>query len=98
MTFEIARARSLYACAMPGISMLAADSQRCATACALGYAGILGAIEAIGYDTFATRARLGVVARAAVAWSAWRAPLPREAEAKAPVLRPRPDGQEITWA
>ena len=98
MTFEIARARSLYACAMPGVSLLAADSQRCATACALGYAGILGAIEAIGYDTFATRARLGMVARAAVAWSAWRAPVPREAEEKAPVSRPRPEGQEITWA
>jgi phytoene synthase len=98
MTFEIARTRSLYACAMPGVSMLAPDSQRCAHACALGYAGILGAIEAIGYDTFASRARLGFTARAAVAWNVWRMPVPREAEQKAPAPRPRTEGAEVTWA
>jgi len=72
MTFEIARARQLYAEAMPGIALLAADSRRCATACAVGYSGILGAIEEIGYDTFSTRARLGTVARAGVLWTTWR--------------------------
>jgi phytoene synthase len=74
MAYQIGRARSLYEAAMPGIALLAPDSRRCATACAVGYAGILGAIEDIGYDTFTTRARLGAVARAGVLWSAWRAP------------------------
>ena len=98
MTFEIARARSLYACAMPGIALLSADSQRCATACAIGYSGILGAIESIGYDTFASRARLGLGARAAVAWKVWRMPLPLGAEEKAPPIRARPEGAKVTWA
>ena len=97
MTFEIARARSLYACAMPGIALLAADSQRCATACAVGYAGILGAIEEIGYDTIATRARLGFGARAAVAWNVWRTPV-RQADERTPALRPPTDVPNITWA
>jgi phytoene synthase len=97
MTFEIARARSLYACAMPGIALLAADSQRCATACAVGYAGILSAIEEIGYDTFATRARLGFGARAAVAWNVWRTPV-RQTDERTPALRPPTDVPNITWA
>ena len=74
MRVEIARARALYAAATPGIALLTADSRRCAAACAIGYAGILGAIEGIGYDTFRTRARLGPVARAGVLWQAWRTP------------------------
>ena len=73
MAYEIGRARSLYETAMPGIALLAPDARQCATACAVGYAGILGAIEAIGYDTFTVRARLGTAARASVLWSAWRA-------------------------
>ncbi|MEP6733008.1 MAG: phytoene/squalene synthase family protein [bacterium] len=75
MQFEIARARALYELAMPGIALLSPDSRRCATACAVGYAGILGAIEQIGYDTFRTRARLGTVARAGVLWNVWRTPV-----------------------
>jgi phytoene synthase len=98
MTFEIARARSLYACAMPGIALLAPDSQRCASACAIGYSGILGAIESIGYDSFASRARLGLGARAAVAWKVWRMPIPLGAEEKAPPIRTRPEGAKVTWA
>ena len=98
MAFEIARARALYASAMPGITLLAPDSQRCATACAIGYSGILGAIEAIGYDTFATRARLGLGARAAVAWSVWRTPVVTAASEKAPPLRRHTDGPKVTWA
>ncbi len=73
MAFQIGRARSLYEAALPGIALLAPDSRRCATACAVGYAGILGAIEAIDYDTFNQRARLGMMARARVLWTAWRA-------------------------
>jgi phytoene synthase len=75
MRFEIARARTLYAQAAPGIALLAPDARRCAAACATGYAAILGAIETNGYDTFSTRARLGSVARVAVLWNAWRTPL-----------------------
>jgi phytoene synthase len=97
MTFEIARARSLYACAMPGIALLSPESQRCASACAIGYAGILGAIEEIGYDTFATRARLGIGARAAVAWNVWRTPV-RPGGDRARVARPQTEVPEVTWA
>jgi 15-cis-phytoene synthase len=97
MAFEIARARSLYACAMPGIALLASDSQRCASACAVGYAGILGAIESIGYDTFATRARLGFGARAAVAWNVWRTPV-RGTDERAPTPRPPRDVRKVRWA
>ncbi len=74
MAFQIGRARSLYEAAMPGITLLAPDARRCATACAVGYSRILGAIEAVGYDTFSTRARLGTIARAQVLWRAWSAP------------------------
>jgi phytoene synthase len=98
MAFEIARARSLYASATPGIALLAPDSQRCAMACAIGYSGILGAIEAIGYDTFATRARLGLGARAAVAWSVWRTPVARTTMEKSPPFRRHNDGAKVTWA
>ncbi len=72
VAFEIGRARALYEAARPGLALLAPDSARCATACADGYAGILDAIEAIGYDTISTRARLGVSARLGVLWRAWR--------------------------
>lgn len=75
MRFEIQRARGLYAEAMPGIALLSPDARRCAAACAIGYARILGAIEANDFDTFSVRARLGTVARAAALWSAWRLPV-----------------------
>ena len=72
MQFEIARARDLYAAAAPGIALLEADSQRCATACATGYASILDAIEARRYDTISARARVGKLARVGILWNAWR--------------------------
>ena len=72
MAFAVGRARSLYEAAAPGIAMLAPDAQRCASACATGYAGILGAIERLGYDTISQRAHLGTAARAEVLWRAWR--------------------------
>jgi phytoene synthase len=74
MQFEIARARALYETAAPGIQHLAPDARRCASACAIGYAGILDVIERIDYDTFRRRARLSALGRAAVFWSAWRSP------------------------
>ncbi len=72
MAYEVSRARALYAAAMPGIALLSPDAQRCAAACATGYAGILSAIEAQGYDTISTRARLGTLARVGILWNAWR--------------------------
>jgi phytoene synthase len=72
MVHQIARARALYQAAMPGIPLLSPDAQRCAWACAIGYSGILGAIERIGYDSLVTRARLGTIARLRVLWQVWR--------------------------
>ncbi|GLC28026.1 phytoene/squalene synthase family protein [Roseisolibacter agri] len=72
MAFAVGRARSLYEAALPGIALLSPDAQRCALACATGYASILGAIERLGYDTIAQRARVGAAARAEVLWRAWR--------------------------
>lgn len=72
MVFEIARARALYRVATPGISLLARDSQSCATACATGYAGILSAIEEQNYDTITSRARVGRMTRVGILWGAWR--------------------------
>ncbi|MEO7521936.1 MAG: phytoene/squalene synthase family protein [Gemmatimonas sp.] len=72
MAYQVERARQLYSTALPGISMLMPDAQRCATACAAGYAGILGAIEAQDYDTISTRARVGSLARMGILWDAWR--------------------------
>ncbi len=72
MAFAVGRARSLYEAARPGIALLSPDAQRCALACATGYAGILGAIERLGYDTISQRAHLGAAARAEVLWRAWR--------------------------
>ncbi len=91
MAFEIARARSLYESAMPGIALLSPDSRRCATACATGYASILRAIEEQGYDTFTRRASLGAMARAGVLLRALRVP------AGPSSVAPR-GGAEVTWA
>ncbi len=91
MTYEVSRARALYDAARPGIAMLDVDSQRCAAACATGYAGILTAIEAQNYDTISTRARLGSLARVGILWDAWRfraAPLD---------LATLADGPRIIW-
>ncbi len=72
MRFEISRARSLYANAHSGIASLERDSQRCATACAVGYAHILDAIERIGCDTLTQRARVQLPGKALVLWHAWK--------------------------
>lgn len=72
MRFEIARARDLYADAHSGIANLERDSQRCATACAVGYAHILDAIERIGCDTLTRRARVQLPGKAVVLWHAWK--------------------------
>lgn len=72
MRHEVSRARALYRAASPGIALLEPDAQRCARACADGYAAILGAIERNGYDSFSVRARVGNWARAGLLWSVWR--------------------------
>ncbi len=71
MTFQVARARALYQAAIPGIALLAREARRCARACAAGYAGILGAIEAQRYDTISSRARLGRATRLRLLLQAW---------------------------
>ena len=90
MAFEIKRARALYDAAIPGIALLAPDAQRCASACARGYAGILGAIEANAYDTVSARARLGRWARVGVLWDVWRGkgcPADASAVTEGPVIQ-----------
>lgn len=72
MIFEVQRARTLYANALPGIALLSPDSQRCAMACATGYAEILSAIESLNYDTISTRARVNTLSRMRLLWNAWR--------------------------
>lgn len=72
MAHEIARARALYVAAAPGLALLEPDAQRCARACADGYAEILSAIESIDYDSFSTRAQVGTWARGRLIWSIWR--------------------------
>jgi 15-cis-phytoene synthase len=91
MAFEVNRARALYAAAMPGIALLDADAQRCAAACAHGYAGILTAIEAQEYDTISSRARIGRIARMGILWNAWRYRAP------APDLSALGRGPRIVW-
>jgi len=72
MNFEIGRARSLYERSLPGISMLAEDSQRCAAACAIGYAAVLDALEHRMNDSLSSRASLGTMTRLGILWEAWR--------------------------
>ncbi len=91
MQYEVGRARALYAASLPGIALLATDAQRCATACATGYAGILSAIEAQDYDTISTRARLGKLARVGILWNAWRH------RAERPDLSTLGRGPRVVW-
>jgi phytoene synthase len=91
MAYEVSRARALYAAAVPGIALLDGDAQRCAAACAYGYAGILTAIEAQQYDTISTRARIGRLARVGILWNAWRYRAP------APDLSALGHGPRIVW-
>lgn len=72
MNFEIGRARSLYERSLPGISMLAEDSQRCAAACAIGYAAVLDALEHSMHDSLSASASLGTITRLGILWEAWR--------------------------
>ncbi len=94
MAQQIARARSLYEAAMPGIPLLSPDAQRCAWACAIGYSGILGAVEGIGFDSLRHRARLGTLARLQVLWKVWRSrPVVQKTRA-----HPISAGPHLEWA
>ncbi len=91
MAFQIGRARALYEASAPGLSMLAADSRRCAVACAAGYAAILDAIEAQDYDTLTRRARVPIGRRAALLFQVWRDDGTRALPA------PRAEGAMLPW-
>lgn len=71
MRSQVDRARDLYRSALPGIALLQRDAQRCASACAVGYAGILDVIETNHFDSFTRRASLGWPARARVLMHCW---------------------------
>ena len=72
MAFEARRARALYAAAIPGIALLAPDSQGCAAACARGYAAILDVLERTGWDSLGARASVSGWDRLSVLYEAWR--------------------------
>ena len=76
MSFQVARARDLYRVALPGIALLQRDSQRCALACAAGYATILDVIERSGFDTVTQRVSASRLTLFGVAWRSWWGELP----------------------
>ncbi|HEX6420911.1 MAG TPA: phytoene/squalene synthase family protein [Acidimicrobiales bacterium] len=67
MRFEIDRCRALYRSAERGLPLLPPASARCVGSALVLYSGILGRIEAAGYDVFSARARVPTWRKAAVA-------------------------------
>lgn len=88
MQLQTARARERYAAAIPGIALLHRDAQRCASACAVGYAGILDVIERNRFDSFTRRASLGWPARARVLVHCWLGGAQRSPALPIDALRP----------
>ncbi len=78
MQFQVDRARALYREAIPGIALLQRDAQRCAIACATGYARILDAIERADFDTLSQRVSTSRLTLLSVAWRSWRGELPAD--------------------
>jgi phytoene synthase len=78
MRLQVDRARDLYRRAMPGITLLQRDAQRCALACATGYSRILDAIEQADFDTFSQRVTTSRLTLLGVAWRSWRNELPED--------------------
>ena len=70
----VVRARQLYDSANAGIPLLSVDGQRCASACSLGYSGILDALAEHGYDNLTRRATVGWGHRGRVLARAWFGP------------------------
>lgn len=67
MRFEVDRCRRLYASADRGLALLPPRSAACVRTARLLYAGILGRIEANGYDVFTVRARVPDTVKVATA-------------------------------
>ncbi|MBA2495711.1 MAG: phytoene/squalene synthase family protein [Acidimicrobiia bacterium] len=67
MRFEIARTRAWYELADEGLDLLPARSAGCIRAARRLYGGILGRIEAAGYDVFTSRVRVPTRQKLAVA-------------------------------
>lgn len=80
MTFQIDRAREFYRRGWLGIPLVETDAQRCAIACATGYATILDAIEAADFDTRTRRVAAPRSTLLGVLWHAWRGIMPAPAE------------------
>jgi phytoene synthase len=72
LRFEIARTRSLYAFAEPGIDMLHPTSRDCVRTAFELYGGILGAVEAAHYQVLTQRVSVPLPRRLAVALPAAR--------------------------
>lgn len=67
MRFEIGRARALYESSRAGDGLLPRSSARCIAGARELYSGILGRIEAAGYDVWADRVRVPTWRKLAVA-------------------------------
>lgn len=72
---EVARARSWYLRAAPGIELLAPDSRDCVRTAYRLYSGILDEVEQAGYDVLRARARVPRRRRLAVALTGYRSAL-----------------------
>lgn len=71
LKYEIARVRELEKNAIPGIKLLSPASQPCIDAARILYCGIVDAVEAIDYQVFDKRAKVGLGRRLKVAGQAW---------------------------
>jgi 15-cis-phytoene synthase len=67
LAFEADRTRELYAVAEPGLTMVHPTSRDCLRTAYALYGGILTEVERAGYDVMATRVRVGMPRRLAVA-------------------------------
>ncbi|PPK66119.1 phytoene/squalene synthase family protein [Actinokineospora auranticolor] len=78
---QVARTRTIYRFAAPGVAMLHPGSRPCIATALTLYSGILDRIEAMDHDVFAGRAAVGRARKALVAapaltrawWARWRA-------------------------
>ncbi|HEX6886882.1 MAG TPA: phytoene/squalene synthase family protein [Candidatus Nanopelagicales bacterium] len=71
LEWQVRRVRRLQRRADPGIALLRPEAQPCIRAASELYCGIVDAVEAIDYQVFGRRARVGNGRRARVAGAAW---------------------------